>query len=321
MPTKGFDLQIYLPDGDPEGIRLIKKSNWTGIGFLFPKSMISEVAQRGYVDKPGIYILLGDVNEFYPKIYIGEADSVTDRLKQHYGDERKNFWENTLCFNSQDERLNKAHVQYLEARLFELAKTAKRSEMQNANQPRITNLSGAERDYAEVFLEQLLLCCSTLGVRVYEANTIDAVQANETINFDPEFAEFLFTQSVLVENEKIQVKATGVGFKNGNLIVKKDSIGVLADKPYMPGGWKELKEKLLENGVLFKNTDGKTFRFLQDYKFSSTSTAGGIIVGATTNGPQNWKTLRGVPFKEYFLDQNQSGTTNATSRPELQPQL
>jgi hypothetical protein len=29
-------LRIFLPDGDPDGLRLIDRMNWTGLGIAFP---------------------------------------------------------------------------------------------------------------------------------------------------------------------------------------------------------------------------------------------------------------------------------------------
>ena len=34
-----FTIHIFVPDGDPEGVRLIGRMNWTGIGLAFPRSL------------------------------------------------------------------------------------------------------------------------------------------------------------------------------------------------------------------------------------------------------------------------------------------
>ncbi|MEM8722393.1 MAG: hypothetical protein AAGE84_24385 [Cyanobacteria bacterium P01_G01_bin.39] len=33
-----FTIRIFVPDGDPEGIRIIDRMNWTGVGIAFPRS-------------------------------------------------------------------------------------------------------------------------------------------------------------------------------------------------------------------------------------------------------------------------------------------
>ena len=39
----GFSVKIFVPAGDPEGIRVIEKSNWSGKGIVFPRSLFTEV--------------------------------------------------------------------------------------------------------------------------------------------------------------------------------------------------------------------------------------------------------------------------------------
>ena len=71
--------------------------------------------------------------------YIGEADPVIDRLLYHYKD--KDWWTTVVFFVSKDRQLNKAHVQYLEAKLVQLARSANRCRLENANQPAEPSLS------------------------------------------------------------------------------------------------------------------------------------------------------------------------------------
>ena len=50
----GFSVRIFVPSGDPEGPRVIEKSNWTGQGLIFPRSLFAEVRHHPYW---GIYPL------------------------------------------------------------------------------------------------------------------------------------------------------------------------------------------------------------------------------------------------------------------------
>ena len=72
------------------------------------------------------------------RVYVGEGDGVLPRLDQH--SKHKDFWTHAAVFISKDQNLNKAHVQYLEARLVALANDAKRCELENANAPPGLNL-------------------------------------------------------------------------------------------------------------------------------------------------------------------------------------
>ena len=46
-----------------------------------------------------------------PLIYIGEAENIIARLKQHI--DKKDNWNEVIVFISKDSNLNKAHIEYL----------------------------------------------------------------------------------------------------------------------------------------------------------------------------------------------------------------
>ena len=42
----GFSVRIFIPSGEPEGLRIVKKSDWTGQGLVFPRSLYVEIRKR-----------------------------------------------------------------------------------------------------------------------------------------------------------------------------------------------------------------------------------------------------------------------------------
>lgn len=34
--THPFSVRIFLVDGDPSGIKTVEKTNWSGVGLMFP---------------------------------------------------------------------------------------------------------------------------------------------------------------------------------------------------------------------------------------------------------------------------------------------
>jgi hypothetical protein len=124
----GYSVRIFVPQGEPEGLRLVEKSNWVGVGLVFPRGLFAEAKKRPEVNRTGVYILWGESETgSLPKVYVGEGDTVIGRLDQH--NRNKDFWTHGVVFTSKDQALNKAHVQHLEARLIALAATAKRCEL------------------------------------------------------------------------------------------------------------------------------------------------------------------------------------------------
>jgi hypothetical protein len=50
-----FTIRIFVPDGDPEGVRIIDRMNWTGLGIAFPRDHWTAIRQRSEFSKPGVY--------------------------------------------------------------------------------------------------------------------------------------------------------------------------------------------------------------------------------------------------------------------------
>ena len=71
-----FTIRIFVPDGDPEGVRLIDRMNWTGLGLVFRRANWSDVQKRDQVQRTGIYILVGpseNDDDDRPQLYIGQG--------------------------------------------------------------------------------------------------------------------------------------------------------------------------------------------------------------------------------------------------------
>jgi len=151
QPVQGFSVRIFIPSGDPEGLKIVEKSNWTGQGIVFPRSLLAEARQRPEMKRAGVYVLWGPSESGQlPRAYVGEGDSVLLRLDQQA--KTKDFWTHAAVFTSKDQNLHKAHVQHVESRLVALASAAKRCELDNGNVPQPPSLSAADVADAEGFL-------------------------------------------------------------------------------------------------------------------------------------------------------------------------
>lgn len=124
--SHGFSVRIHIPSGDPDGLKIVEKSNWIGRGLVFPRPLFDETKkQREEQNRAGVYVLWGPGRaDFVPQAYIGEGDPVLARLEDHA--KNRGFWTHAAVFFSKDENLNKAFVQHIEARLILLADRAKR---------------------------------------------------------------------------------------------------------------------------------------------------------------------------------------------------
>ena len=58
-----FTIRIFVPDGHPEGVRIIDRMNWTGVGLAFPRAKWSDIKYRNEFARTEVYILAGKVEE------------------------------------------------------------------------------------------------------------------------------------------------------------------------------------------------------------------------------------------------------------------
>jgi len=271
-----YSIKIFLPGGDPDGLRTIEKSNWSGSGLVVPRSLFADAKQRKELARTGVYVLVGPPEESgLPRVYVGEGDPIRPRLEQHAA--KKDFWTTCIAFTSKDENLNKAHVQYLEARLFDLATKAKRCILDNGNAPQLPSLSEADAADAEGFLSEMMLCFPLLGVGAFSIAT-SGPRRNAELLLKGRGASARGVES-----------AQGFLVRSGSRAAKSEVASLVA---YL----RDLRSVLLENGVL--RADGDAYVFTQDYLFASPSTASGVVLGRTSNGRTNWKTREGTTLKE-----------------------
>jgi len=274
--TRGFSVRIFIPSGDPDGLRIIEKSNWTGQGLVFPRALLANARERDELKRTGVYLLWGPAESGQlPRIYVGEGDSVLSRLEQHA--KQKDFWTHAVVFTSKDQNLNKAHVKYLEAKLVVLAAEAKRAELDNGNVPQLPSLSEADAADADAFLADLLLCLPLIGLNVFEKAKAPASTAGDLI---------LKGKGITARGRE-----TTEGF-----IVRVGSQAVKEEVPSIHGYLSELRRALVNQGVL--EDAGSIYRLTQDYTFDSPSTAAGVLLGRSANGRQEWKDAKGRTLKE-----------------------
>jgi hypothetical protein len=288
MSVTPFSLRIFVADGDPDGLRLVERSNWIGKAVVFPRALLPTIKKRDEFGQTGVYLLLGPRDDGEgDKLYIGEGDPVRERLESHYA--KKDFWTRAVFFVAGPGQLNKAHVQFLETRLLQLAKTARRMTLDNANQPTEPTLSEADRADMQVFLDNMLGMLPVLGIHAFEqASTVAAVKGN-----------------ALLTCKGKGVSATGYEATQG-FVVKEGSQATKETVPSMQQhvrGMYDLRQELINNGVL--QADNGNFKFAQDYAFNSPSTAAAVVLGRSANGRIEWKDVSGKTLKE--LQEREAG--------------
>ena len=153
-------IKLFLPRGDAKSLRTAEISNWTGKAVAAPRTELDELLAREELEKAGVYILIGsDPITNAARAYIGEAEVIRERLKQH---KTKEFWVSAIVFVSKDENLTKAHVRFLESRLLAEAAQIGRFALEQ-NQAGGSKLPESDREDMEVFLARIRQLLPVLG--------------------------------------------------------------------------------------------------------------------------------------------------------------
>jgi hypothetical protein len=164
-----YTIHVFVVDGDPDGVKIVDRQNWTGWGIAFPRASWPGICKRKEFGSPGVYILSGPGEgsaDELPTVYVGQGDEIRSRLDSH--SVNKDFWDWGYAFVSKGTALNRAHTTWLEHALIDLAHKAGQCHLDNATHPKEPRLAEWERADTRGFLGEMLRILPLLGVRVFE---------------------------------------------------------------------------------------------------------------------------------------------------------
>ncbi|MFO1269301.1 MAG: GIY-YIG nuclease family protein [Rubrivivax sp.] len=273
-------LKLFLPHGDARRLRVGEVSNWTGKALAAPRTELDDLLKRDEIESSGVYFLLGvDADTGENRAYIGEAEVIRDRLKQH---KAKDFWNSVVVFVSKDENLTKAHIRYLEARLLHEAKAVGRYLLENSNTSS-PKLPESDREDMEVYLSRIRQVLPVLG-----SDLLSPIASASKVDKQ---------QPALVCRIK-NASATGRRTEGGFVVFAK-STAVYTVRPSAENQYPNtvaLRNRLIQERTLVER-DG-VYVFTKDVEFSSPSAAAAVIHGGSANGLTAWKDKAGKTLKE-----------------------
>lgn len=266
-------INIILHDGGPYGLRTVEMSNWNGKIIICPRSALSQLKEQVYSNVPALYVLLSDDNS---QIYIGETDSLSQRLAHHATN--KDFWTYLVAFTSPE--FSKTEVRYLEHVLLNRIEKEKRFELHNSkNQQKLTirpDVSDAMDEYLDLSADALL------------AVGIDLLAANKNVETE--------LNGVSVFCSGPDAEASGLWTQNGLLVYAGSKIRKQATTT-TPTQITAQVHAYINSGLLV-DSDTNSYALTEDHLFTSASRAAGFILGRSANGLTEWKTKDGIPIKE-----------------------
>ena len=268
-------IQIFLPTGDPRGIRVAEITTRIVRVIEVPRSQLDEFLKMPEAQQVGVYFLMGELSEAgLPRAYIGQSGNVGKRLTEQNKD--KDFWNRALVVISLTNSMTQTHALFLEWFAIAKATEAGRYSLENGNtgsQPYTTSPLLADCHEIHETAGTLL---ATLGQPIFEPLT-NAPTAKGS-------AELFYCKASGAE---------GVGeYTTEGFVVHKGSRGRdVAVASFTNTSGQRLRSQLVTEGVMAAQ-DG-ILVFTRDHLFPSPSSASDVLMGVSSNGWDVWKAANG----------------------------
>ncbi len=273
-------IQIFLPGGDPQGIRVAELTTRIVQVIEVPRSLLPDFLAMPESGQVALYFLVRETeDEAEPRVYIGQTGDLRSRLTTH--NKEKEFWQRVLVLISRTNSLTQTHSLFLEWYCLQATKKAGRYQAENGNSGSKPHTPAPlEADCLEIF-ETGRTILATLGYPIF-----DPVAKHESMEGRAE--EFFCTAA--------GTNAKGLYTPEG-FVVLKDSIGRKANVTSILGTSSErFRIKLVEAGVMRES--GEMVVFTKDHLFKSPSMAAIAVLGRTANGWETWKRADGKTLDE-----------------------
>ena len=282
----GKSIELFLVNGSADSLITAELSNWNGKAIKIPRIEVAS-CNRDDIAQAGVYFLFCKEDDGSDSVYIGESESVKERLVQHLRDyqseKEKYYWTTAVIFIGRD--LNKALIRYLENRFVDIARACKRYTVLTKNTYKNTVMKESQIAVMEEFVDNVKTLISALGYKVLEP-------LNKPVNSAVESGEVSEVEELSLHLERTikglgKVDADGIRTSEGFVVLQGSHIAA-EDDDTIPVVLKEQRAKAnVIDGVL-----------KEDILFSSPSYAAMFVIGKSANGLTSWKDADGHTLKE-----------------------
>lgn len=273
-------IQIFLPGGDPRGIRIAEITTRIVQVIEVPRSLLADFLKMPESNQVALYFLFGETEDgSESKVYIGQTGDLRARLVKH--NKEKEFWERALVLISRTNTLTQTHALFLEWMCIQEARKASRYSDENGNSGTKPHTPAPlEADCLEIYATGHTLL-ATLGYPIFDPVAKAATSAKPD--------ELFYCTASDTDGRGMY---TEEGF-----VVLKGSIGRKKNVRSIVGtAGERLRNRLLESGVM--RVDGESVVFERDHLFRSPSMAALSLMGRTCNGWLDWKNKEGKTLDE-----------------------
>lgn len=268
-------LEIIYHNGQPDGIRSVRRHLSTMTTYVIPRPLLSEAKKLTGINRPGIYYLISENDDNkIAQIYIGQTRNGVSRLDNH--NRSKDFWNKAIMFLADSKTFSLDMISGLEAYAINQAIEAKRYKVENTVNPRY-EIDEYDLPLIEEVYEEIRFIMATQGYKMENSkNTL-----NETN---------------ILHTTRNGIHALGI--YNGDQFEVLDGSEIDMSRKCHSDNLEKQRQTAVQNGNIIKN--GKQYILNVSISFTSPSAAAAFVLGSNINGWTEWKSIDGKTLDEMF---------------------
>ena len=268
-------LETIYHNGQPDGIRSIRRNLSTMTVYVIPRPLLSEAKNISGINRPGIYYLINESDDNkIAQIYVGQTRNGIARLDDH--NRSKDFWNKAIMFLAESKTFTLDMISGLEKFAIIKAQESKRYKVENTVVPKYEideyDLASVEEIYDEI---QFIM--GTQGYKMDDSKTS-------------------LDEAAVLHTTRNGIEAFGIYDGEKFEILEGSQVNI--DKKVNLERYNKQREELIANGSITK-VDGK-YILNAILTFNTPSGASDFILGGSTNGWVEWKDKNGKTLDELF---------------------
>lgn len=268
-------LETIYYNGQPDGIRSIRRHLSTITTYVIPRPLLSEAKKISAITRPGIYYLINENDENkIAQIYIGQTRNGIARLDDH--NRSKDFWNKAIMFLADNKTFSLDMISGLEEYAILKAHESKRYKVENSVSPKY-EIDEYDLPSIEEVYDEIQFIMATLGYKMD-----DAKQYNDNRE--------------IFHTTRNGILAYGVYMGDKFQVLEGSQIN-LAKSATLEKYNKQRTELQASGDIVMQNGSNILKITLE---FNTPSGASDFILGGSTNGWVEWKNTNGKTLDEVF---------------------
>lgn len=268
-------LEIIYHNGQPDGIRSIRRHLSTMTTYVIPRPLLSEAKKITGINRPGIYYLINENDENkIAQIYVGQTRNGVIRLDDH--NRSKDFWNKAIMFLADSKTFSLDMISGLEEFAIIKAHESNRYKVENSVKPKY-EIDEYDLPSIEEVYEEIQFIMATQGYKM-------------------DNAKMSMNEADIFQTSRKGIIARGVYGGDKFQVLEGSEINL--EKPVHLEKYNRQRKELYEKDEIVKQGDKYILKVTLE--FNTPSGASDFVLGGSTNGWVEWKNKDGKTLDEVY---------------------